>query len=105
MEKIRTNDEVIVITGRDKGKRGLVKKMLSNNKILVENVNMVKRHTKADPNNNVVGGIVEKEAPLDRSNVKIFNANTSKGDKVGIRLDKDGKNERYFKSDNKSVAG
>ena len=84
MNKIRKGDEVVVIAGRDKGRRGTVVKMLEDH-VVVENVNMVKRHTKPNPQRHVQGGIVEKEAPIDLSNVMLWNPVTKKGDRVGFR--------------------
>ena len=102
MQKIRKGDEVVVITGRDKGRRGAVIKLLDDGKVIVENVNMVKRHTKPNPQVNRQGGIVEKEAPLELSNVALWNPTTKKGDRVGIRTLGDGRRVRFFKS-NKEV--
>jgi large subunit ribosomal protein L24 len=101
MNKIRKGDEVIVIAGRDKGRRGTVVKVLEG-QLIVENVNMVKRHTKPNPQRQVQGGIVEKEAPIDVSNVMLWNAVAKKGDRVGIRTLADGRKVRFFKS-NKEV--
>lgn len=102
MNKIKSDDEVIVIAGKDKGKRGKVQKLVDENKVLVTGINMIKRHTKANPQAGVAGGIVEKEAPLQLSNVAIYNAKTDKADRVGFRVD-DGKKVRFFKSNNELV--
>jgi large subunit ribosomal protein L24 len=102
MQKIRKGDEVVVIAGRDKGRRGAVIKVLEDDRVLVENVNMVKKHLKPNPQRNVQGGIVEKEAPLHISNVALWNAAAKKGDRVGIRTLADGRRVRFFKS-NKEV--
>jgi len=102
MNKIRKGDEVIVTTGRDKGRRGAVIKLLDDGKVLVENVNMVKKHTKPNPQMNRQGGIVEKEAALPLSNVALWNPVTKKADRVGIRTLGDGRRVRFFKS-NKEV--
>ena len=102
MNKIRKGDEVVVTTGRDKGRRGTVIKVLEG-KVVVENVNMVKRHTKPNPQRNVQGGIVEKEAAVDLSNVALWNPATKKGDRVGIRTLADGRKVRFFKSNNEVV--
>ncbi|MFC0180830.1 50S ribosomal protein L24 [Thorsellia kenyensis] len=99
--KIRLNDEVIVITGKDKGKRGKVKQMLTG-KVVVEGINMVKKHQKPNPNLNQPGGIIEKEAALDISNVALFNTATGKADRVGFKFE-DGKKVRFFKSNNEIV--
>lgn len=101
MNKIRKGDEVVVIAGRDKGRRGTVVKVLEG-QVIVESVNMVKRHTKPNPQKNVQGGIIEKEAALDLSNVMLWNPVAKKGDRVGIRTLADGRKVRFFKS-NKEV--
>jgi large subunit ribosomal protein L24 len=101
MNKIRKGDEVVVIAGRDKGRRGTVIKVLED-QVIVENLNMVKRHTKPNPQRNTQGGIVEKEAALDRSNVMLWNPVAKKGDRIGIRTLADGRKVRFFKS-NKEV--
>ena len=102
MRKIKANDEIIVITGKDKGKRGTVTRLIGENKVVVSGINMVKRHTKPNPNAGIAGGIVEKEAPLDISNVAIFNPETSKADRVGFQVE-DGKKQRVYKSTNKVI--
>jgi len=105
MNKIRKGDEVVVIAGRDKGRRGTVIKVLDD-KVYVENLNMVKRHTKPNPQRNSPGGIIEKEAPLHISNVMLWNPITKKGDRVGFRTLKDGSKERkvrFFKSNNEVI--
>ena len=101
MNKIRKGDEVVVITGRDKGRRGTVIRVLDD-KVFVENVNMVKRHTKPNPQRQVQGGIIEKEAAIDLSNVMLWNPVSKKGDRVGVRTLADGRKVRFFKS-NKEV--
>ncbi len=104
MRKIKKGDEIIVRTGKDRGKRGLVLRVYATeDKVLVENVNLIKRHTKPDPNRGVAGGIVEKEAPIAVSNVALFNTVTKKGDRVGFRLRDDGRKVRYFKSNGELV--
>jgi large subunit ribosomal protein L24 len=103
MNKIRKGDEVVVITGREKGRRGTVIKVLENDRVLVENVNMVKRHTRPNPQRGTQGGIVEKEASLHLSNVMLWNPVAKKGDRVGIRALADGRRVRYFKSDDEVV--
>ena len=100
MNKFRQNDDVIVITGKDKGKRGIVVRVFPNDRLIVENVNMVKRHTKANPAQNAPGGIIEKEMPIHLSNVAHFNTVTKKADRVGFRTLEDGRKVRYFKSNN-----
>ena len=101
--KIRRNDEIIVLAGKDKGKHGKVTSVItSKNKVLVENINMVKKHVKPNPQLQEQGGIVEKEAPIHVSNVAIYNAATGKADRVGFRFE-DGKKDRFFKSNNELV--
>jgi len=98
VNRIRQGDEVVVIAGKDKGRRGSVTRVYDDGRVLVENVNVVKKHQKPNPNAGVPGGIVEREAPLDASNVMLFNATTGKGDRVGFRALADGRKVRYFKS-------
>lgn len=97
MLKIKRDDEVIVLAGKDKGKRGKVRQVLDNGKLVVSGVNMVKKHTKPNPQAGVAGGIVENEAPIQASNVAIFNPTTSKADRVGFSVEGDRK-VRVFKS-------
>jgi large subunit ribosomal protein L24 len=97
MLKIKSDDEVIILAGKDKGKRGKVRRVLDNSKLIVSGVNMVKKHTKPNPQAGVAGGIVENEAPIQISNVAIFNPGTSKADRVGFKVDGDSK-VRIFKS-------
>jgi large subunit ribosomal protein L24 len=102
MAKIKRDDEVIILAGKDKGKRGKVRTVLSNNKLIVAGVNMVKKHTKANPQAGVAGGIVEQESPIHLSNVAIFNASTNKADRVGFKIDGDRK-LRVFKSTDEAI--
>ena len=102
MAKIRKEDDVVVITGKDVGKRGKVRQILVNDRLIVAGVNMIKKHTKANPQMGVAGGIVEKEAPIHLSNVAIFNPDSSSSDRVGYK-NEDGKKIRVFKSDGKPV--
>ena len=102
MRKIKTDDEVIVIAGKDKGKRGKVARVLDEQRVVVSGVNIIKKHTKPNPQANVPGGIVEKEAPIQVSNVAIFNAETNKADRVGFKVE-DGKKIRVFKSNGAPV--
>ena len=97
MLKIKSDDEVIILAGKDKGKRGKVRRVLDNNKLIVSGVNMMKKHTKPNPQAGVAGGIVENEAPIQVSNVAIFNPGTSKADRVGFKVEGDSK-VRIFKS-------
>ncbi|NOX92858.1 MAG: 50S ribosomal protein L24 [Gammaproteobacteria bacterium] len=103
MRKIKKGDDVIITTGKDKGKRGAVLKITADNRVLVESCNMAKKHVKANPNAGEAGGIIEKEMPLHISNVALFNPATGKGDRVGIKILKDGNKVRFFKSDNEVV--
>jgi len=104
MQKLKRDDEVIVVAGRDKGKRGKITRVLDNGRVLVTGINMMKRHTKPNPNIGKQGGIVEKEAGIDISNIAIFNPKSSKADKVGIRVEADGTKVRIFKSDNSVIS-
>ena len=103
MKKIKQNDDVIVIAGKDKGKRGTVIKIVSDEKVVVENINMAKRHTKPNPNKSIAGGIVSKEMPINVSNIALYNPATKKADRVGIRTLEDGRKVRFFKSDNEVI--
>ena len=98
MNKIRKGDEIIVITGRDKGKRGMISLRVDESYVLVDGINLVKKHTKPNPLKGTTGGIVEKSMPIHQSNVAIFNAVSGKADRVGIKLLADGKKVRVFKS-------
>jgi large subunit ribosomal protein L24 len=98
MNKIRKGDQVIVTTGRDKGKRGTVTQRVDADHIVVEGVNVAKKHVKPNPLKGTTGGVVDKTMPIHQSNVAIFNAATGKGDRVGIKLLADGKKVRVFKS-------
>jgi large subunit ribosomal protein L24 len=100
MNRIRRGDEVIVIAGKDKGRRGSVLRVYDNGRLLIESVNIIKKHQRPNPNAQVPGGIIEKEAPIDASNVMLFNPATEKGDRVGFRVLEDGRTVRYFKSNN-----
>ncbi|MBN8280066.1 MAG: 50S ribosomal protein L24 [Gammaproteobacteria bacterium] len=102
MNRIKKNDQVIVIAGRDKGRKGTVTRV-DGERIWVENVNVVKRHQKPNPAKGLQGGIVEKEMSLHVSNVALFNPVTSKADRVGFRTLEDGRKVRYFKSNNEVV--
>ena len=102
MLKIKRDDEVIILAGKDKGKRGKVRKVLDNDKVIVSGVNMVKKHTKPNPQAGVAGGIVEKEAPIQVSNVAIFNPGSSKADRVGFKVEGDRK-VRIFKSSGEAI--
>ena len=103
MSKIRKGDDVVVLAGRDKGKRGTVLQIIENNRILVDNVNVIKKHVKPNPNRGETGGIIEKEAPIQISNVALLNPNTNKADRVGYKLLEDRRKVRVFKSDGEVV--
>lgn len=102
-KKIKKGDEVVVLTGKDKDKRGLVIRLVGEDRVVVENINMVKKHTKANPNKGEPGGILDKEMPLHISNVSLFNPASNKGDRVGFKILEDGKKVRVFKSNNEIV--
>jgi large subunit ribosomal protein L24 len=103
MKKIIRNDEVIIIAGKDKGKRGKVTRLLDDGRLLVSGINMIKRHTKPNPMLGTQGGIVEKEAPIHASNIAIYNPSTSKSDRVGFRVLEDGSKVRIYRSNNEIV--
>ena len=104
MRKLKKGDDVVVLAGKDKGKRGVVLKVIQDmEKVVVENINMVKRHTKGNPAQGTPGGIVEKEMPLHVSNVAIWNPVSNKGDRVGIKKLEDGQKVRFFKSNDEVV--
>ena len=103
MQKIKRNDEVIVIAGRDKGKRGEVLDVRDDGRLLVSGVNIVKKHQRPNPQLGVQGGIVDKEAPIQASNIAIYNDETGKADRVGIRVEDDGTKVRIFRSTEKPI--
>ncbi len=103
MNKIRKGDEVIVIAGRDKGKRGKVVLRADESRVVVEGVNLVKKHAKPNPLKGITGGIIEKTMPIHQSNVAIFNAATGKADRVGVKTLADGKKVRVFKSSGEEI--
>ncbi len=100
--KIKSEDEVIILAGKDKGKRGKVRRVLDDSRVLVSGINMVKKHTKANPQAGVAGGIVEHESPIQISNIAIFNPGTNKADRVGFRVTGDSK-VRIFKSSGEEI--
>jgi len=102
MAKIKRDDEVIVIAGRDKGKRGTVRQVLDTGKLVVSGINMIKKHTKPNPQAGVTGGIVEREAPIQISNVAIYNSEAGRADRVGYKVE-DGKKVRIYKSDGNAI--
>jgi len=103
MEKIRKGDDVIVTTGKDKGKRGTVLRIVDARHLVVEGVNRVKKHQRPNPMKNQAGGIVEKDMPIDISNVALFNPQTKKADRIGFKLMQDGRKVRVFKSNGEMV--
>ena len=103
MNKIKKGDEVIIMTGKDKGRRGQVLKVFRSSKILVENINLVKKHQKGNPNTGQESGIIEKEMPIQSSNVMLFNPATGKGDRVGFTTLEDGRKVRLFRSNSEVV--
>ena len=103
MQKIKKDDEIIVIAGRDKGKRGAVDRVLYDGRLLVKGINIVKRHTKGDPNRGQPGGILEKEAPIQASNIAIYNDKTNKADRVGFKMLENGKKVRIFRSNGEEI--
>ncbi len=103
MDKIRKGDEVVVITGKDKGKRGTVLLRVDEDHVLVEGVNRAKKHVKPNPMKGVAGGIVDKDMPIDLSNVALFNHATKKADRVGFKVLEDGRKVRVFKSNGELV--
>jgi large subunit ribosomal protein L24 len=103
MNKIRKGDQVVVLTGRDKGKRGTVSLRKDDSYLLIDGINIVKKHAKPNPMKGEAGGIVEKSMPIHQSNVAIFNAATGKADRVGIKLLADGKRTRVYKSSGEEI--
>jgi large subunit ribosomal protein L24 len=97
MNKIKKGDDVIVTTGKDKGRRGTILQAYDDGRVLVEGVNIAKKHTKANPNAGEAGGIIDKAMPLDHSNVMVFNPKSKKGERIGFRIEKDGTKVRIFK--------
>ena len=102
MAKIKRDDEVVVIAGRDKGKRGTVRQVLDTGKLVVSGINMINKHTKPNPQAGVTGGIVEREAPIQISNVAIYNSEAGRADRVGYKVE-DGKKVRIYKSDGSAI--
>ncbi|TXH02973.1 MAG: 50S ribosomal protein L24 [Nevskiaceae bacterium] len=108
MNKIRKGDEVVVITGKDKGRRGKVSQVLDSGHLVVEGVNVAKKHQRGNPNAGVAGGIIEQEMPIEGSNVMLWNPKTNKGDRVGFKFEGEGEKRRkvrYFKSNQEVVDG
>jgi large subunit ribosomal protein L24 len=108
MNKIRKGDEIVVITGRDKNRRGKVSQVLADGKLVVEGINVAKKHQRGNPNSGVAGGIVEKEMPIEASNVMVWNPKANKGDRVGFKFEGEGEKRRkvrVFKSNQEQVDG
>lgn len=103
MRKIKQNDDVIVLVGKDKGQRGTVLSVASDGRVIVEGINMAKRHTKPNPNAEQPGGIIHKEMPIQISNVALVNPGTNKADRIGFKVLDDGRKVRYFKSNGEVV--
>jgi|TARA_B100001093_G_scaffold517886_1_gene600828 large subunit ribosomal protein L24 len=105
MLKIKKDDEVVVIAGRDKGRRGEVMRVLKDGRLMVAGINMVKKHKRPNPNAGEQGGIIAQEAPIQASNVAIWNDEDERADRVGVRVEEDGKKVRFFKSNGKVIEG
>lgn len=103
MKKLRVNDEVIIISGKDKGKRGKILRFFSEDRVVVSGVNLVKKHEKPNPQAGMAGGIVEREAPVHISNTSIFNFSIGKADRIGFRYLEDGHKVRYYKSNSEVI--
>ena len=103
MRKIRKGDEVVVIAGRDKGKRGTVLRRVDDTHVVVEGINLAKKHVRPNPMKGQTGGIVDKSMPIDQSNLMLWNPTTGKGDRVGVKTLEDGRRVRYFKSNGEMV--
>ena len=103
MNRIRKGDTVVVMVGRDRGRQGTVLRMLADGRVVVEGLNLVKKHTKPNPQAGLQGGIIEREAPLDLSNVQIYNPTTQRPDRVGFRTLEDGRKVRFFKSNQEVI--
>lgn len=103
MNKLNKGDEVVIISGKDKGRRSTITQIVAEGKVLVQGVNTAKKHQKGNPNAGVTGGIIEKDMPLDISNVMLVNPTTGKGDRVGFKVLEDGKKVRFFKSNGEIV--
>lgn len=103
MRRIKKGDEVIVTTGKDKGRRGIVLRVQADDRVVIENINMVKKHRRPNPQQGIQSGIIEKEMPLNLSNVMLYNPVTKKGDRVGIKVLEDGSKVRIFRSTGEAV--
>ncbi len=103
MNRLKTGDEVIVIAGSNRGARGIVRRLVGDDRVLVENVNLVRKHRKPNPQSNQPGGIVEEERPLHASNVAVYNPVTEKADRIGIKTLAEGQRVRFYKSDGEVI--
>lgn len=103
MQRLRKGDEVIVVAGKDKGRRGTVTRVYKDGRVLVEGINMVRKHLKPNPATGAKGGIVDREVPLEESNIMPYNAVTKRGDRIGYRRLEDGRKVRFFRSTNELV--
>ena len=103
MKKFRKGDDVVVLAGRDKGKRGTILRVLDDERALVDSVNVIKKHTRPNPNKGETGGIIEKESPIRISNLGMYNPNSKKADRVGFKSLEDGKKVRVFRSDGEMI--
>ena len=103
MKKFKKGDDVVVLAGRDKGKRGTILRVLDDERALVDSVNVVKKHTRPNPNKGETGGIIEKESPIQVSNLGMYNPNSKKADRVGFKFLEDGKKVRVFRSDGEMI--
>lgn len=103
MDRLKLGDTVIVIAGKDRGKQGELKQKMKSGKVVVEGINLVKKHVKPNPNTGVTGGIIDKEMPIDASNIALLNPENGKGDKVGFKIQDDGTKVRIFKSNGEVV--
>ena len=103
MKKFKKGDDVVVLTGRDKGKRGTILRVLDDERALVDSVNVVKKHTRPNPNKGQTGGIIEKESPIRLSNLGMYNPNIKTADRVGFKFLEDGKKVRVFRSDGEMI--
>ena len=103
MKKYRKGDDVVVLTGRDKGKRGTILRVLDDERVVVDSVNVVKKHTRPNPNKGETGGIIEKESPIRLSNLGMYNQNSKEPDRVGFKFLEDGRKVRVFRSDGEMI--
>ncbi len=103
MNKIRKGDEVVVITGKDKGRRGTILQVIDDQRVLIEGTNIAKKHQKPNPNMGIQGGIIDREMPMEISNVMLFNPKSKRGERVGIRVNEDGSKDRVFRQSGEVV--